>query len=278
MQSLFQHILWEPDGIIIDLGFYQLRWYSLLFATGFIVSYILLKRYFKAAGLEEKKLEKLTVYTVVATVIGARLGHCLFYDFDYYSEHIAEIFLPFRFQPEFAFTGYQGLASHGGTLAVFAAVVLYTRVYQVNLLWLLDKLAIVAALGAGVFIRLGNLMNSEIIGKPADVPWAFVFSRVDQLPRHPGQLYEAISYFLIFLILYQLDKKGNRQSGFVFGVFLVLLFAARFVIEFFKADQSAFEQGMTLNMGQLLSLPLILAGAVVIFIRRRSAKSQPATE
>ena len=264
---MLTYIHWNPDGIIVDLGFYALRWYSVLFALGFVLSYPLLRVHFKDAGLSEEKLEKLAVYVVVAAIIGMRLGHCLFYDWDYYSENIAEIFLPFRFEPEFRFVGYQGLASHGGIFAVLMALILYARKYKVRLMWLLDKLALVGPL-AGAFIRFGNLMNSEIIGKPADVPWAFVFEQVDRVPRHPAQLYEAIAYLFIFIFLNILVLRARRENGFVVGLMLILLFLTRFMIEFIKADQSDFEAGMLLNMGQLLSIPFIVLGIVFLYMKR----------
>lgn len=264
---MLTYIHWNPDGIIVDLGFYALRWYSVLFALGFVLGYLLFRVHFKNAGLGEERLEKLTVYVGVAAIIGMRLGHCLFYDWDYYSENIAEIFLPFRFEPEFRFIGYQGLASHGGIFAVSMALILYARNYKIRLMWLLDKLALVGPL-AGAFIRFGNLMNSEIIGKPADVPWAFVFEQVDRVPRHPGQLYEAIAYLFIFVFLNILAPRVKRENGFVMGLMLILLFLARFVIEFFKADQSDFEAGMLLNMGQLLSIPFIILGIVLLYMKR----------
>ena len=266
--TLMTYISWNPDGTIVDLGFIALRWYSLLFALGFILSYLILIQKFRAEGFSEALLERLTVYVALAGVVGARLGHCLFYDFEYYSNNIAEIFLPVRFNPQFEFIGYQGLASHGGAIAILIAVVSYSRSYKLELFWVLDKLALVIPL-AGCLIRLGNLMNSEIIGSPTQVPWAFVFQRVDSTPRHPGQLYEAIAYFLIFVLLNIVEQKTNRRSGFIFGLFLVLLFLTRFLIEFFKADQSAFESGMVFNMGQLLSIPFIILGAILIVVNRR---------
>ncbi|MEK6476293.1 prolipoprotein diacylglyceryl transferase [Catalinimonas sp. 4WD22] len=271
---MINYIVWNPDGIIFDLGFIALRWYSLLFALGFILSYQILSVYFKREGVAQEKLDKLTIYLVLATVIGARLGHCLFYDFEYYSQHIAEIFLPVRFSPEFEFTGFQGLASHGGILGVFIATILFCRKYKVELLWLLDRLSVVGAL-AGCCIRLGNLMNSEIIGKPATVDWAFIFAKVDDVPRHPAQLYEAIAYFLIFVVLSILYRKTHKPSGFIFGLFFVLLFSARFFIEFFKADQVAFEADMTLNMGQWLSIPFIISGLVLMFLKNKSLPPHP---
>lgn len=276
---MLSYIVWNPDPIIFDLGFYALRWYSLLFALGFVLGYSILRSHFKKAGLGEEMLEKLTIYVVLATIIGARLGHCLFYDWDYYSDHIVEIFLPVRFQPEFEFTGFQGLASHGGIFGIVVAVLLYSREYKIKSFWVFDKLSLVGAL-AGACIRFGNLMNSEIVGKPADVPWAFIFEKVDSVPRHPGQLYEALAYLTIFGILYILTQNNKREPGFIFGLFFTLLFSARFIIEFFKADQSDFEAGMVLNMGQLLSIPFILFGIVLVFLKwqktnQHTARTQP---
>lgn len=266
------YISWNTSPEIFQLGFYELRWYSLLFATGFVLSYIILKARFTNDQFNEDLLDKLTVYMVVATVVGARLAHCIFYDWDYYSNHILEIFLPFRFQPTFEFTGFQGLASHGGIFAVVIAVILFSRKYKINALWIFDKLAIVGAL-AGTCIRLGNLMNSEIVGKPTDVPWAFIFVQVDSLPRHPGQLYEALAYLGIFVLLLNLDKYNTRQPGFIFGLFFVLLFSCRFIIEYFKADQASFEADMVLNMGQLLSIPFILFGIAMMYRTRERANT-----
>jgi phosphatidylglycerol---prolipoprotein diacylglyceryl transferase len=268
---LLNYIQWDPSITLVDLGFFQLRWYSLLFATGFILSYMILSRYFQKENVSIEKLDKLTVYIVLATIIGARLGHVIFYDWDYYSNHLLEIFLPFRFEPSFRFVGFQGLASHGGSIAILIAVWLYRRNQHLKELWTLDKLALVVPL-AGMFIRLGNLMNSEIIGKPAEVPWAFVFEQVDNVPRHPGQLYEAIAYLLIFGITNLVYHNLKKQNGFVFGLFLVLLFSARFIIEFFKTHQSDFEIGMTLNMGQILSIPFIIFGLVLMFIKNKNVE------
>lgn len=271
---MLSYIIWNANENILDLGFYQLKWYSLLFALGFVFSYLILRGYFKRAGLGEEMLEKLTVYVVLATIIGARLAHCLFYDWAYYSDHIAEIFLPVKFEPEFRFTGFMGLASHGGIFGIVVAVILYSRKYKINSLWIFDRLSLVGAL-AGACIRFGNLMNSEIVGKPTDVPWAFVFVQNDSVPRHPGQLYEALSYLLIFAILYFLTRKSHREHGFIFGVFFVLLFTARFIIEFYKADQSDFEAGMILNMGQLLSIPFIIFGLIMMYLKRNKMQDSP---
>lgn len=256
-------IIWSHDGGILDLGFYELRWYSLFFASGFVLSFYHLKRRFKEEQVPEEKLDILLIYIVFATVFGARLGHCLFYEFDYYSQNLAEIFIPVRFSPKFELTGFRGLASHGGAIGILVAILIYCKSQKMNAFWVFDKLALVIPLAAG-FIRLGNLFNSEMIGNPTSVPWAFVFKNFDNIPRHPGQLYEAIAYFLIFLFLNLLSLKIKRQNGFMFGLFLLLMFSARFILEFFKIDQVSFESGMTLNMGQLLSIPFIVAGFLLM--------------
>ncbi|MBK6266745.1 prolipoprotein diacylglyceryl transferase [Marivirga sp. S37H4] len=269
---MFNYIIWNPDGIIVDLGFYQLRWYSVLFGLGFILGYLFVKWRFKRKQLDVKLLDNLAVYLVVATVIGARLVHCFFYDWDYYQNHLLEILLPFRFTPEFEFTGFMGLASHGGGVAVIIALLIFARKYDLKKLWLLDTIALVAPL-VGACIRLGNLMNSEILGQPTNVAWAFIFKQVDALPRHPAQLYEAISYLFIFMLLFIIDKKRQVKDGFILGVMLVGVFIARFLIEFVKADQSDFEAGMTINMGQWLSIPFIIVGIVFIVWSIKSDKS-----
>src|ERR1700754_767472 len=263
------YITWNPNPDIFDLGFYALRWYSVLFLCGFVLSFIILKERFKKARLNLYLLEKLTIYVVLGTLIGARLGHCFFYDWDYYSKHIAEIFLPLQFSPKLKITGYQGLASHGGGIGIFIALFLYNRRFktQVNLFWIMDQLALVVPL-AGCCIRLGNLLNSEIIGKPTNVSWAFIFVQNDGIPRHPAQLYEALSYLGIFILMNLIARYRPSKNGFLLGIFLVLVFTARFLLEFVKAYQSDFEANMALNMGQLLSIPFILAGLVLIIIKK----------
>lgn len=267
--SIQGYITWNPNPNIFDLGFYALRWYSVLFLSGFILSFVILKNHFKKAHLELYLLEKLTIYVVVGTLVGARLGHCLFYDWAYYSKHILEIFLPFQFSPTFRLTGYQGLASHGGGIGIFMALFLYNYRYktQVNLLWIMDQLALVVPL-AGCCIRLGNLMNSEIIGRPTQVSWAFIFTQVDGVPRHPGQLYEALAYLGIFMIINLIARYRPSKNGFFLGLFLVMVFTARFLLESLKADQEEFEAHLSFNMGQLLSIPFIIAGIILLVIKR----------
>lgn len=265
-------IYWEVSPIAIDLGPFSLRWYSLLFVTGIGLSYLVLRQRFREVGLPEPALERLTVYGVVGMVAGARLGHFLFYEPAAFLQYPLEIILPVSFHPEIHFTGYRGLASHGGVLGVLIGLWVFLRQQPGISGWLvLDQVTLIAPL-AGFFIRLGNLFNSEIIGQPTSAPWAFVFSRVDLLPRHPAQLYEAFGYLLVFLVL--LSRQGPPRKlppGTTFSMGLGLVFLIRFGVEFYKIDQVAFESQLTLNMGQLLSIPFLILGVVLWYLRRSAS-------
>ena len=253
---------------MIEIGDFAIRWYGLLFATGFYLGYLIMRRFFLKEGIPEEHLDKLTLYVVLSTVIGARLGHCLFYQPDFYLSHPIEILKIWK----------GGLASHGAAIAIPLGLVLYSRrVSQRSPLWILDRIVITVALG-GVLIRLGNLMNSEIVGAPTDVPWAFVFERLSNnpQPRHPSQIYESLSYLIIFMTLYRTYVRldGHVPYGRIFGMFLVLVFGARFLLEFTKEVQVAFERGMPLNMGQLLSIPFVLTG-VYFWYRSHQPSAAP---
>ncbi|MBS1977535.1 MAG: prolipoprotein diacylglyceryl transferase [Bacteroidetes bacterium] len=261
------------------MGF-SLRYYGVLFAGGIMLCVYILKWVFRNENISLDKLETLTLYGVVGIFVGARLGHCLFYDPSYYFSHPLEMILPIQVTEsgEYKFTGYQGLASHGGAAGLILALILYSRKTGESILNTVDLIAVVAPLGS-CFIRLGNLMNSEIIGFPTDVPWAFVFEREDSLPRHPAQLYEALAYLLIFFFILYLYKtnRPNLRNGFFFGLCIALIFIARFFIEFLKERQVAFEEQMPLDMGQLLSIPFVLVGAgFVIYglVRTRRERRQ----
>lgn len=263
-------ILWNPDPEIISLfGKLSLRYYSILFASGLLIGFYWVKSMYKKEGLPVEELDTLFIYIFLGTVLGARIGHCLFYEPEYYLSHPLEMILPFRWENGFEFTGFRGLASHGGILAVFIAIWLFARKYGRNFWAILDKVAIAGAL-AGACIRLGNFMNSEIIGKATGGDWGVVFQRVDDIPRHPAQLYESMAYLLICLTLWFTYKstRGKYRDGFVFGLFFFLLFVARFIIEYFKINQVAFEEGMMFNMGQLLSIPGIILGLIVMYMCR----------
>ena len=259
-------ITWNVDPEIFSIGNLSIRWYGLLFASAFLAGYLVFTRYLKTERLTSEMLDQLLIYIAVGTVIGARLGHCFFYEPDYFLKNPVEILKIWK----------GGLASHGAAIGILLALWLYVRKYKLSFLWLIDRIVIVVALG-GAFIRLGNLFNSEIYGLPTDLPWGFEFVRdklydsatgalLPTVPRHPTQLYEAFSYILIFIGLFIFYRKKHKEvrDGFIFGVFMILLFAARFFIEFVKTEQVAFEVGMKFNMGQLLSLPFILAGVIMI--------------
>ena len=256
-------IHWNINPEIINLLGFSLRYYGILFAAGIMLCIFILKRIFKNENISSDKLDTLTIYGVIGIVAGARLGHCLFYDPSYYFNHPLEMFLPVQLTDngEYKFTGYEGLASHGGIAGLILALILYSKKTQESILNTIDLIAVVAPLG-GCFIRLGNLMNSEIIGFPTNVPWAFIFEREDNLPRHPAQLYEAISYLAIFLLNFYLYKtnRPKLQNGFFFVMSVSFVFIARFFIEFVKERQVPFEAQMQLDMGQILSVPFILAG------------------
>ena len=242
------YVLWNPSPDMMHIGPLTLHWYSMCWLVGLLGAYLLMKRLYKEQYIKDELFDPLFLYCFVGILIGARLGHCLFYQPDYFlssGKHIVEMLLPIHFMEDggWRFTGYEGLASHVGIWHV------------------LDDIAIVTPITA-CFIRLGNLMNSEIIGKVTDVPWAFIFEKVDTAPRHPGQLYEALAYALLLVIGYAVYRKHPEKvgSGFYFGLCLTYIFTARFFIEFTKDIQVAFEASLPLDMGQLLSLPFIALG------------------
>jgi len=273
---ILSYIHWNPDPEIINIFGISIRYYGLLFVSGLILSVYILGWIYKRENIPSENLEKLTVYGAIGIFAGARLGHCLFYEPSYYLSHLLEMILPITFTPGggVEFIGYQGLASHGGALGLLIALYIYSRKTKHPMIDTIDFIAVVAALASG-FIRLANFMNSEIIGMPTTKPWGVIFERVDNIPRHPAQLYEAISYFLIFAIMILLYKtqREKLKNGFFFGLVLVLIFSARFVIEFVKEDQVGFEDGMTFNMGQLLSLPYIVVGIGFIIYGLKRTKS-----
>jgi phosphatidylglycerol:prolipoprotein diacylglycerol transferase len=268
------YINWNFDSEIINISGFPLKYYGLLFGCGLLLCTYILKGIFKKENLEDNAHESLFVYGIVGIFIGARLGHCLFYDFEYYSKNILEIFLPIKINQlgEIKFIGYGGLASHGGTIGLIISLYLYSKKYKIKYLKILDLIAIVAPLGA-TFIRLANLMNSEMIGNPTTLPWAFVFRSIDNIPRHPAQLYEAISYLIIFSIVLIIYKTQNIKlgNGFLFGLAITLIFTMRILIEFVKINQVEFEDEMKLNMGQILSLPFLMIG---IFFMVKNFRNQ----
>jgi phosphatidylglycerol:prolipoprotein diacylglycerol transferase len=261
------YINWNASPSMFSMGNFEMRWYGFLFLMGFFLAYMVLYYVFKKEGIKARLLDILTVYIFFATVIGARLGHVFFYEWSYYQNHIDEIFMPWK----------GGLASHGAGFVIILALVFYVLRYKVRPLWLCDRISIVIPIVAA-FVRLGNLMNSEIYGTQTSLPWGFVFSMdptAGALPRHPTQLYEALLYLFITGLLFFLWRKKTSKvrEGLLVGLFLIIMFAGRFLIEFVKTEQMPFEKGMALDMGQWLSIPFVLLGIgflIIAFVRKNT--------
>lgn len=263
---MFAVLTWNPDPIIAEFGGFALRWYSLLFATGFIIGFFILRKQFLEEGVPLEILDKLLLYSVIGTILGARIGNCLFYDFDYFSQHPLEILLPFRFSPEFKFIGFRGLASHGALLGLIITYWLLSKQTGYSIRWYLDKGALIGGLCLAC-IRLGNFMNGEIAGAPTDVSWAVIFPAVDQQPRHPVQLYGFVVYLSLFFFILYYNKRLKQktpalQEGHLLGVFLLLLGILRFNMEFIKRHY-VLDADSWLNMAQWLSIPMIVGGALL---------------
>lgn len=302
------NIVWNPsEGI--DLGFFVIRFYSLMFVIAFGLGWYIMKNIFERENESVEKLDTLFIWTVLATLIGARLGHVLFYDWEYYRNHLLEIFLPFRFSPHFEFTGFQGLASHGAAISIIITMYYYSKkILKRPQMWILDRIVIPVSSGA-IFVRLGNFFNSEIVGKETDSDFGIKFVRdyfspndamnatkianpkeayhaittdskfselLQQVPvKHPAQLYEAACYIFVFAILFFLYWKTNarEKSGYLFGLFLVLLWSIRFVVEYVKESQGGFESALGLfSTGQWLSIPFILVGLYFVFTSEKPVK------
>lgn len=285
MTSLLNFILWNPDTTALHLGPFDVRWYGLCWLTGLAIAYFLVRWLYHDQRVKDEYFDPLLLYCFVGILMGARLGHCIFYEPHYFLtswQHVIEMLLPIRFVDgaplahggmlysltggTVIFTGYEGLASHGGTLGLMLALWCYYRRTHMNLWQVLDDIAIATPVTA-CLIRLGNLMNSEILGRVTDLPWGFYFVQAGPemaaQPRHPGQLYEAIAYFLFFFVGWWLYRKHPQRvgSGYFFGLCLTLIFTFRFFIEFTKDIQVSFESSMPLDMGQILSIPFVVLGA-----------------
>lgn len=264
-------ITWDPP-----VKFLFIRYYGLMWIIGLALAYYIVRKLFDDQKIDRRQFDPLFFYCFFGIIIGARLGHCIFYEPEYFLTsftHVVEMILPIRFTPTgWELTGYAGLASHGGTLGLMLALWLYVRKYKVGIWRLLDTIAIATPITA-CFIRLGNLMNSEIVGHVTNVPWAFIFVREGPEPRHPAQLYEAIAYLVIFIIGWALYRRHKERvgSGFFFGFCLTTIFIFRFFVEFLKEVQVDFEQGMALDMGQWLSIPFVALG---IYCMVASAKKK----
>lgn len=299
---------WNPLSGLDIFGVFTLHFYSVMWIVAFLLGLQIMKRIFKRDSIKEEYLDPLFLYTIIATMLGARLGHVIFYQSELISQDFFSIFLPFRFVPKFEFTGFQGLASHGAAIGIIIGMYLYRRKYNYkSLMWILDRVVIPVASGA-IFIRLGNFINSEIIGKVTDSAFGVRFIQeeynkyeamqltgmktpkeaynaiannpqfqnlLDAVPfRHPAQLYESFSYIFVFLILWYFYTKTNKgnQTGFLFGLFLVMLWTIRFFVEFVKEAQVDDRATWALNTGQWLSIPFVLIGLYFMFIYKPKNK------
>lgn len=272
----FLQIIWEPasDGIRL-FGNFKIHYYSMMWIVAFVLGYRIMKKIYTNENQSHEKLDSLFMYSVLGIMIGARLGHVIFYQAELFREDFFSVFLPLKFSGGFEFTGFRGLASHGATIGMIVSMYLYNKkVLKKSILWILDRVVIACASGA-IFIRIGNFFNSEIIGKPSEegLPWAVVFKNIDNIPRHPGQLYEAFGYLFVFLIVYFIywkTKKGT-QEGYLFGLFLLLLMTVRVFVEQFKIAQVDGREDWILgfNTGQILSIPFILIGVYFMFFHKR---------
>jgi len=278
-------ITWQPDPIIFHIGNLGIRWYSVLLGLGFFIGYLFARSMFKKEGVDRIILESYGIWLIVGILVGGRLGHCLFYEFEYYMQYPIKMIKPWSgtLGKDAVFTGFSGFSSHGWVIGIILTLWLNSWIRKVPVLWALDIFAIVVVL-AGSFVRVGNLMNSEIVGSPTNLPWAFIFPSMDHLPRHPAQLYESLAYLLTFFFVfrYYLRKMRSVPNGTYLGLVIIGVFLSRFLIEFVKKDQVAAEAEMAINLGQYLSLPFVIAGLFLVFrkdlierIRRQASKHAP---
>jgi prolipoprotein diacylglyceryl transferase len=262
---MISFITWNVNPEIFTIPYFDhpVRWYGLSWALGFFLSQQLMYYIYKKEGRPAKEVETLTIYVVLAAILGARFGHFLFYEPSVFFTDPLQILLP----------PYSGLASHGGAIGVLIALWFFSKKTNVKYLWIVDRLVIISAL-TGCLIRLGNLMNSEMVGLPTEMPWAFIFVQYDGIPRHPAQLYEAIYCFLLFVCLYFTWRRKFKTlpDGMLTGWFLVILFTLRFFDEFLKLNQVTFEADLLLNMGQILSIPFVIAGIAILIMAYRKGK------
>jgi len=280
----FLSIVWDPS-LGIDLGFFVVRWYSLMFVIAFVLGLRLMKKIFIEDKISVEKLDALFMYTFISMLVGMRLGDVFFYSWDYYQHHLLEIVLPFKENPNssaifglikgWQFTGFTGFASHGAAIGIIAALYFYSKkIIDKPFLFILDRMGIMVAL-AGFFIRMGNFFNSEIYGKPTGSSFGVIFkSAGETVPRHPTQLYEAFSYLILFIVLWRMYWKtdAKEKSGYLFGIFFAVLWSLRFVIEFLKEAQVDGREDWvfnSLNTGQVLSIPLVLIGLVLVFKKNK---------
>lgn len=275
---MFQAIQWDPP-LGLDLGIFFIRYYSLMFLIAFGAGFYIMKKIFLKENIALELLDKLLVYTILSTLLGARLGHVIFYQPELFLEDPLSVFLPFSFVPEIEFTGFRGLASHGAAIGIAIGMYFYSKkVIKKPVFWILDRISIPVAFGA-VFVRIGNFLNSEIVGKATNSDFGVVFVQLgESFPRHPAQLYESACYLLLFGILSLLywKTKLKEQKGVLFGIFFTLLWTIRFLVEYVKEPQLAERADWMFNTGQLLSMPMIIIGLGIIVVSNQKAKSNEA--
>ena len=272
----FLAVVWNPDTELCRFLGLPIRYYSLMWMVGLVAAYFIVRKLYRDRGIKDETFEPLFFYCFIGILIGARLGHCIFYEPEYYltsGKHFIEMLLPIRFMPQggIKMVGYSGLASHGGTIGIIIAMIMYCHKYKVKILECIDMVCVATPLTAAC-IRLGNLMNSEIVGKPTGTDWGFIFvQNGEDFARHPAQLYEAIAYLIIFAVIVLIYRKHKDKigSGFYFGFCIATIFTFRFFIEFCKEVQVDFEQGMTFDMGQLLSIPFVIGGIWLMLHSRK---------
>lgn len=266
-------ITWDPS-LGIDLGFFTIRYYSLMFLIAFSLGWYIMKHIYQKEGIDIKYLDSLFMYTVIATLLGARLGHVIFYQPELITQDPLSILLPFQFVPEIQFTGFQGLASHGATIGIAIAMYLYSKkVIHKHIAWILDRVILPISIG-GMFVRIGNFLNSEIIGEPTNSSFGVIFKKLgEDFPRHPAQLYEAAGYLILFGLLWFLfhNTKLKAKKGFLFGLFFTLMWSIRFMVEFVKEPQVPERADWLINTGQILSLPMLGIGIVIMIIANKQS-------
>jgi prolipoprotein diacylglyceryl transferase len=275
------YIIWDVDPVIFSVGTVSIRWYPILLFAGIFTSYLILRKIFREESVPLKTLDSYGVYILLALFIGGRLVHCLVYEPAYYLKFPLDIIKPWRGElgNGARFTGIRGMSGHGAAAAILLALILNARRTHTPVLWIFDRMAIFGPL-VGFFIRLGNLFNSEILGVHSNLPWAFIFRRVNNMPRHPAQLYEALTYLLIFVIAYLFFRRNRKsgKEGATLGLVLVLVYVTRIFLEFVKEPQTQVESGRLLNYGQLLSLPFVVLGLILIIRSYRKMPEGKSTE
>jgi phosphatidylglycerol---prolipoprotein diacylglyceryl transferase len=265
---VLNYITWNMDPVMIRIGSFAIGWYSVFLVLSFYISYRFVIHIFESENMSKDSVLSYGLFILAGLLLGGRLVHCLAYEPEYYLQYPWDIIKPWRGKlgENAMFVGYRGMSGHGSAIGITIGIILNAIRTKTSMVWMVDRISMFGPL-IGFFVRFGNLFNSEILGKPSELPWAFLFARVDPLPRHPVQIYEALAYLGIFILSYSYYKKhvGKEKKGAILGLVLILVYTARFILEFFKAKQSDVESAMALNMGHILSIPLILIGLFLFF-------------